>query len=338
MRAVLLCAGLGTRLEPATSHSPKALFRFLNVPLVDRRLRALVRQGVTEVAVNLHHEGRQIVEHLSESGASGAAIRFFWEPEILGTAGAVKNAESFFEEEEFAIWNVDAEAAVDFAALRDIHRREGNIATLLVTASPDPRRFTPLYAEGGSRLSAIGGTGHDPLLFTGVSLLSRRALDRIAPGPRSLVEDLWRPLLAEGRERIGIARLEGSAFDLGSPADVLAASLSAVETRCDFDSSEGVFDRRTKVLAADTGVVPVGADRCVIGRARIAGDARIADSVLLDGAEVGSGCVVTRSLIGPVRLEPGERVDRMFLWPAVDGSVRRMSLHDSSQRGDPAVK
>jgi len=336
MKAILLCAGLGTRLQPATSHSPKALFRFLNVPLIDRRLRALVRQGVTEVAVNLHHEGRQIVEHLSESGGSGAAIRFFWEAEILGTAGAVKNAQSFFEEEEFAIWNVDAEAAVDLAALRDVHRRDGNIATLLVTGSPDPRRFTPLHAEG-SRVSAIGGEGPDPLLFTGVSLLSRRAIDRIAPGHRSLVEDLWRPVLAEGRERIGIVRLEGSAFDLGSPADVLAASLSAVETRRDFDPSEGIFDRRAKVLAADADIVPMGAERSVIGRVKIADDARIADAVLFDGADVGSGCAVTRSLIGPVRLEPGERIDRMFLWPD-EGRVHRMSLHDSSQRGDPAVK
>jgi mannose-1-phosphate guanylyltransferase len=333
---MLLCAGLGTRLRPATSRVPKALFRFLNVPLIDRRLRALVRQGIAEVAVNLHHEGRQIVEHLGETGAEGAAIRFFWEPEILGTAGAVKNAEPFFEEEEFAIWNVDAEAAVDFAALRDTHRRDGNIATLLVTASPDPRRFTPLYADG-SRLCAIGGEGHDPLFFTGASLLSREALDRVSRGRRSLVEDLWRPILAARQERIGILRHEGSAFDLGTSFDVLTASLSAVETRGEFDAAEGVFNRRTKVLAVDPSIVPSRAERSVIGRVRIADDSRISDSVLLDGAEIGAGCAVSRCLVGPVRVGPAERVDGMFLWPE-DGRVRRMSLQDSSQRRDPAVK
>jgi len=206
----------------------------------------------------------------------------------------------------------------------------------MLPSDPDHHGITPLYGDG-SRLRAIGGEGHDPLLFTGVSVLSREALDRIAPGPRSLVEDLWRPILASGRERIGILRHEGSAFDLGTPSDVLAASLSAVETRRDFDAAEGVFNRRTKVLAVDPSIVPSGVERSVIGRVRIADDARIADSVLLDGAEIGAGCVVSHSLVGPVRVEPAERVDGMFLWPE-DGNVRRVSLHDSPQRGDPAVK
>ncbi|HET7453163.1 MAG TPA: sugar phosphate nucleotidyltransferase, partial [Thermoanaerobaculia bacterium] len=98
MRPMILGAGLGTRLRPATLDRPKALFPFLNVPLIDRRLRSLARQGFAQVAVNLHHEGRQIVEHLGESGAAGLAVRYFWEPAILGTAGGVKNAEAFFED------------------------------------------------------------------------------------------------------------------------------------------------------------------------------------------------------------------------------------------------
>lgn len=341
MKPIILSAGLGTRLRPATRNLPKALFPFLNVPLIDRRLAALARQGFAQAAVNLHHEGRQLVEHLGETGASGVAVRFFWEPEILGTAGAVKNAEAFFEDEEAAIWNVDAEIDADLAALLDAHRRDGNVATLLVVPSPDPLRFTPLYAEG-SRLTGIGGAAgrnaaERPLLFTGVSILSRKAIDRIGSGPRALVEDLWRPVLEEGRDRIGVVIHEGGARDLGTPSDVLAASIEAVETRDVFDLPEGFFDRVAKVLAVDPETVPAAARRCVIGRARIAPDAEIADSVISDGAEIGSGARVTRSLIGPVRVGPGERVDRMFCWPD-DGGAARIPLHDSSQRGDPALK
>jgi mannose-1-phosphate guanylyltransferase len=340
MKPIVLSAGLGTRLRPATRNLPKALFPFLNVPLIDRRLAALARQGFSQAAVNLHHEGRQLVEHLGETGASGVAVRFFWEPAILGTAGAVKNAEAFFEDEEAAIWNVDAEIGADLQSLLRAHRREGNVATLLVVPSPDPRRFTPLHADG-SRLVSIGGSGgkggERPLLFTGVSILSREAIDRIAPGPRSLVEDLWRPLLEEGRSRIGVVFHEGCARDLGTPADVLAASIEAVDTRDVFDLAEGFFDGSQKVLASDPEGVPATARRCVIGRARIAADAGISDSVIADGAEIGPGARITRSLIGPMRIDPGERVDGMFCWPD-DGGAARIPLHDSSQRRDPALK
>ncbi len=351
MKPIVLCAGLGTRLRPATLDRPKALFRFLNVPLVDRRLRSLARQGFPQVAINLHHEGRQIVEHLGESGAAGTAIRFFWEPDILGTAGAVKNAESFFEHEEAAIWNVDAELDADLGALLRAHRRDGNAATLLVTRNPDPGRFTPLEAEG-SRLVRVGtvdgrgrdlvrgsgaGPGEHPLLFTGVSILAPRTIERIPPGARSLVDDLWLPLLAEGRERIGVVFHEGSFFDLGTPADVVAASMAALESGRDFDPAEGFFDGRAKVLAADPGAVPAGVSRSVVGRARIADAARVEGSVLLDGADVGVAGTVSDSLVGPVRVEAGDDAEGMFLWPG-DTGVMRIPLHDSSQRRAPAVK
>jgi mannose-1-phosphate guanylyltransferase len=347
VRPIVLCAGLGTRLRPATFERPKALFRFLNVPLVDRRLRSLARQGFPQVAINLHHEGRQIVEHLGESGAAGPAIRFFWEPVILGTAGAVKNAEAFFEHEEAAVWNVDAELDADLGALRRAHRRDGNAATLLVTRNPDPGRFTPLEAEG-SRLVSIGtaggvrrdlvggGAGERPLLFTGVSILAPRAIERIPRGTRSLVDDLWRPLLAERRERIGVVFHEGSYFDLGTPADVVAAAMAALESGRDFDAAEGFFEGGAKVLAGDPETIPAGVGRSVVGRARIARDARVEGSVLLDGADIGRGSIVTGCLVGPVRVEPGEMIDGMFLWPGEIGVVR-IPLHDSSQRRAPAV-
>lgn len=336
MKPIVLCAGLGTRLRPATLERPKALFPFLNVPLVDRRLRALAAQGFAQVAVNLHHEGRQIVEHLGECGTAGTAVRFFWEPVILGTAGAVKNAEAFFEDEEAAVWNVDAEIAPDFRALLAAHRRDGDAVTLLVTDNRDPARFTPLHADG-ARLVRVGGPGDRPLLFTGVSILSARAVARIPAGTRSLVDDLWLPLLAEGRERIGVVFHEGSFFDLGTPADVVAASQAAIEARRDFDPAEGFFDERAKVLAADAASVPGGVERSVVGRARIASDASVSGSVLLDGAELDSGCLVRDSLVGPVKVVAGDTIEGMFLWPGESGVIR-IPLHDSSQRRDPAVK
>jgi NDP-sugar pyrophosphorylase family protein len=183
----------------------------------------------------------------------------------------------------------------------------------------------------------IGGPGDRPLLFTGVSVLSAAAIARIPQGTRSLVDDLWRPLLSEGRERIGVVFHEGGFFDLGTPMDVVAASLSALESGQGFDPAEGFFDRESKVLARDPAAVPPGVRRSVVGRSRIGRDARVDFAVLCDGADVGDRAAVRDCLVGPVRIEPGSVADGMFLWPGENGVVR-IPLHDSSQRRDPAVK
>jgi NDP-sugar pyrophosphorylase family protein len=334
MRAIVLAAGLGTRFRPATESRPKALLPHLNVPLIDRRLAALRRAGVLEVAVNLHHEGRQIVEHLDESGGHGTAVRFFWEPEILGTAGAIKNAQPFLGEDDFLVWNVDAELEPGIGLLEDSHRAGRAVATLLVVPNSDPSRFTPLFAEG-DRLVAIGGEGREPLLFTGVSIHSPRALSRIGPGLRSLVDDLWRPLLARG-EPIRVARHRGEFFDLGTPEELLAASMRTVESREDFEPREGFFDGNQQVLSKEP--APGGVlRRCILGRVRLGRDSRLENCVLWDGAQVEEGAVVTRCLVGPVRLPSGLEFRDAFLWPGTGGGIREIPLHDSHRRS-PAVK
>jgi mannose-1-phosphate guanylyltransferase len=340
MKAFLLSAGMGSRFRPATDKLPKALLPFLNVPLVGRRLAAIARQQVREAAVNLHHEGRQIVEYLSEEGGSGVAVRFFWEPEILGTAGALKNAEPFLEDEDFLVWNVDAEIDFDLAGLAALHRERGAALTLLVTPNPDPGRFTPL-SIGEGRLLSVGGEAADPHLFTGVSIVSPRALRRIAPGARSLVPDLWRPILSEGKEEIAVQIHSGSFFDLGTPSDFLAATLCALETRTDFEPSEGLFDRERRALCRVP--LPPGAEllRGVTGRARFGPRARVRDSVVWDGADLSAAGELERCVVGPVSVPAGGCYADAFLWPGPGGEVCRFPLHGAfhgRHLGSPAVK
>jgi mannose-1-phosphate guanylyltransferase len=340
MRAFVLSAGMGSRFRPATDRLPKALLPFLNVPLVGRRLAALARQQVREAAVNLHHEGVQIVEYLSEGGDSGVAVRFFWEPEILGTAGALKNAEAFLEDEDFLVWNVDAEIDFDLAGLAALHRSRGAALTLLVAPNPDPGRFTPL-SIGEGRLLSVGGDVPDPHLFTGISIVSPRALRRIPPGERSLVPDLWRPILSEGKEEIAVEVHSGSFFDLGTPSDFLAATLCALETRTNFEPSEGLFDRERRALCRAP--LPPGAElvRGVAGRARFGPGARVRESVVWDGADLSDAGELDRCVVGPVVLPAGRRYADAFLWPGPGGEVRQFPLCGplhGRHLGSPAVK
>lgn len=332
MRAFVLCAGLGTRLRPITGCVPKALMPYLNVALLDRRLRALAAEGLQEAAVNLHHEGGRIVEHVGEAPVPGVAVRFFWEPEILGTGGALKNAESFFESGDVLVWNVDAELVPDLPRLSAAHRVFGGELTLLAARNPDPTRFTPLGVEGG-RLVSVGEPVADPWLFTGVSIVSDAAVARLPPGASSVVEALWRPVLAE-RRPIAVVPHEGAFFDLGTPADLLEASLLALEMRQDFQPSEGVFDFERKILSAQPLEAALEVSWSVMGRVRV-GAARVSRSVLLDGADVAAAREISGCIVGPGAIPEGSVFHDSLLWPGESG-LRALPIHGRHWRS-PAV-
>jgi NDP-sugar pyrophosphorylase family protein len=336
VKAFVLAAGLATRFRPVTERVPKALLRFLNVPLVRRRLSRLARLGVCEAAVNLHHEGRQIVEHLTQTPVPGIAVRFFREPEILGTAGGLKNAESFLEDEDFLVWNVDAELEFDLVGLSAAHRAASALATLLVAPNPDPSRFTPLSVSAG-RVKAIGEDSSQPFLYTGVCVLSPRALRLLPAGRASLVPDLWQPALVEGMEAIAAVTHHGDFFDLGTPADFLAASLRALESRQDFEPAEGIFDRERKVLSRSSLEAGATVQYSVIGRCNLGRRATVRNSVLWDGADVPARAEVSGCLVGPVVLRAESRFSDALLWPSQAGGLEAQGLH-GFHRASPAVK
>ena len=140
MKTVILAGGKGVRLRPLTYTIPKPLLPFLNVPLARAHLERLKNAGVTEAGVNLHHLGRQLEQHLANGAAGLPDLVFFEEPEILGTAGALRNAAAFLEEGDFFVVNSDAAIEPDFAALLQAHRTSGRAATLCVVENREPER------------------------------------------------------------------------------------------------------------------------------------------------------------------------------------------------------
>jgi mannose-1-phosphate guanylyltransferase len=311
VRAFLLAAGRGERFRPVTEVIPKPLFPFLNVPLVRAHLERLRRAGVGEVGVNLHHLGDQIERHLREKAAELPHLQFFWEPRLLGTAGALRNAARWLEGEHFLVVNADTAIAFDPGALLVRHRETRDAATLLVVENREPDRYTPLQAEG-DRITRFGGEGPSPLLYTGVCALSPDLLRRIPRGEASLVKDLWEPLLAEGR-RIGWVRHEGGFADLGRPRDFLRATLEALASGFPFPRGGGAFHPATRVLAFEP---PEGfeAVSCVLGRARVGAGAHISESTVWDGVEIGRGARLSQCVVAGGVIPPGAAHEDVLLW------------------------
>jgi NDP-sugar pyrophosphorylase family protein len=312
MRAFLLAAGRGERFRPVTEAIPKALLPFLNVPLLHAHLERLRSAGVREAGVNLHHLGDQIESHLREHAGELPELHFFWEPRILGTAGALRNAARWLEGEDFLVVNADAAIAFDPGALLARHRQTRDAATLLVVENREPDRYTPLQAEGNS-ITRFGGQGPSPLLYTGVCALSPDLLRRIPPGEASLVADLWEPLLAAGRRRIGFLRHEGAFADLGRPRDFLRATLEALAGAFPLPRGGGTFHPPSRVLAFEPPST-FWAGSSVLGRARVGPEARVEETAIFDGVEIGPGARLSRCLAASGVIPPGTSHESALLW------------------------
>jgi mannose-1-phosphate guanylyltransferase len=334
MRAILLCAGRGLRFRPVTERIPKPLLPFLNVPLAVAHLRRLHEAGIREVAVNLHHLGDQIERELGEQAAELPDLRFFPEPRILGTAGALRNAAEFLGQDDFLVVNSDAAIDVDFAALAARHRESRRAATLLVTKNRDPEHYTPLQAEG-DRIAAFGVHGPAPLLYTGVCVLSPRLLPRIPPGETALVAHLWQPILDEGHEELGFVFHHGPHADLGRPGDFLRASLEALARGGPFPEGGGVFDAGRRVLAS-RGTDGVDAADCVLGLAEIGSGAAIRRCAVWDGVTVGAGARLTDCIAARGHVPAGAHYEKALLWAGTDGgavAVHALAGFDGNDHG-----
>lgn len=143
MKAMVLAAGLGTRLRPLTDHRPKALVRVGGRTLLEITLERLRSFGVNEVIVNTHHFAEMVRDYLRAHRDFGMRIEISPEETLLDTGGGLKQAAWFFLEgggdEPFVVHNVDVLSTIDLARMVAFHRRQNALATLAVAERPTSR-------------------------------------------------------------------------------------------------------------------------------------------------------------------------------------------------------
>src|SRR5512137_142430 len=148
MKAMILAAGVGSRLRPLTDETPKALIDVGGAPMIEHVIRRLKSGGVTEVVVNLFHLGDQIVDFLASRGNFGLRIQFTREVELLDTGGGLKNAAWFFDDGlPFFLHNVDVLSEIDLGALHRFHQENDALVTLAVQSRPSSRLL--LFEQDG---------------------------------------------------------------------------------------------------------------------------------------------------------------------------------------------
>ena len=244
MKAMVLAAGLGTRLRPLTDDRPKALVEIAGRTLLEITLARLRLFGVNDVIVNVHHFADKIIEYLKANKNFGMRIEISREDVLLDTGGGLKKAAWFFlggaTDEPFLLHNVDVISTVDLGLMVRSHDSHHALATLAVQKRESSRQL--LFNEDGELCGrragrdrepeiVSGGTHFEPLAFTGIHVLSPRLLRNLTEdGAFSIIDTYLR--LARAGERIQAFRADEYYWrDLGKPENIQQASLEIAENR-----------------------------------------------------------------------------------------------------------
>ena len=225
MKAMILAAGLGTRLRPLTNARPKALLPIAGEPLIVWNLLLLRNHGITQVMINLHHLGNLIEETLGDGRRYGLHISYSKEQTLLGTGGGIKQAESFFEGKPFFVLNGDTMLDLDCGALMQFHSAGGSLATLVLREDPEveqwgivevnPRQEVISINGRGCTSSPLGGT-RQKRMFAGAHVIHPRLLLDVPKDRESSIIDAYVRALERG-ETIRGYDMVGYWSDVGTP-------------------------------------------------------------------------------------------------------------------------
>ncbi|MDF1576089.1 MAG: nucleotidyltransferase family protein [Bacteroidales bacterium] len=181
-KAMILAAGLGSRLRPMTDHKPKALLEWEGKPLLEHLILKLKAAGFTSIIINVHHFADMILEFVKQKDHFGIGIEFSHEKdELLDTGGGIAHASSFFGKEPFLVYNVDILSNIDLRAMYRYHLASGALATLAVKQRVTSRSLL-MSADGllkGWRDNRTGETilsgttpdGLKPIAFSAIHIM-----------------------------------------------------------------------------------------------------------------------------------------------------------------------
>lgn len=289
--AMVLAAGLGTRLRPLTDELPKPAVPVLNRPLAAFTFDHLARHGVRNVGLNTHHLAAQLRAALEPEVPSGMASLFVHEPEILGTGGGIRQVwRALGEPDPFLVLNGDVLFEPDLFGALSHHVALGAVATMVLRAVPDADRYGAVEIDEAGQVQRLLGVPATPerplrkLMFTGVHILSARALASL-PERGCVVRQGYRTWLEAGEVIAGFVDTNPW-LELGTPADYANAQLGLIAR----DDGTGVSD---SLIHATSHVDPKAS---------------------VKGSILGAGCHV----------EGAVKIERAILWPGahVDHDVR----------------
>ncbi|MEO8702036.1 MAG: NDP-sugar synthase, partial [Kofleriaceae bacterium] len=299
MRAMILCAGLSTRLGSLGAERPKPMLPVCGIPILAYGIANLVGHGIRDIVINTHHLAGLIERELGDGDRLGARLQYLHEPTILGTGGGLKHALHLLDpdgrDEPFVSCNGKLIFDVDFSAVVAAHRNAGDILGMMVVQRvPDARTWGAVDVRHDARgpyIVDIRGDGD--YMFCGVHVTRPSVMARLPDGEADSIGDGYLPWLRAGERLAAFEHTGGYFSEHSTPERYLAANralLGGVTLRHPPGRLTGV-DPTARIDPTATIVDPV----------RIGAGARIGPSVTIGPyTVVGDGATVTVSLANAV--------------------------------------
>lgn len=301
MRAMVLAAGLGTRLRPLTYEIAKPMVPVLDRPVMAHILDLLDRHSFGEVIANLHYFPDSIREYFGER------LSYRYEEELLGTAGGVRACREFFGEDSFLVISGDALTDVDLTALAATHRDHGGVATLAVKKVADTREYGVVLHDRDGRITGFQEKPHPDEALSdlgncGIYVFTPEIFDYFPERPfADWAQDVF-PALLEADVPFHIHEAREYWNDIGSLSELRAGTFDALrgELRLQVQGEErapGVVASEGVELPADAEVdSPVWIGRDV----RIGAGVRLMGPVVVgDGARIGDRAQLRETIVFP---------------------------------------
>jgi len=309
--ALVLTAGLGTRRRPLTGCRAKPAVPVAGTPLIERILRWLRHEGVTEAVLNLHYRPETITACVGDGTHLDIRVRYTWEPVILGTAGGPRRAAALLGD-RFLIVNGDTFTEMPLGTLVSAHEDAAARVTLAVMPNPQPDRYGGVLVREGRVRGWTPRGQPGSLHFVGIQVVEADVFAALPDRqPAATIGGLYDELMARDPGAVRAHVVEQARFyDIGTPGDYLRTSLAIA---------------RQEGLEA----LPAGAGTDVHPTARIVRSAlwdhvvveegcQLTDCVVVDGIRVprGStfeGCAIVQAEAGPT--DGAERVGDLLVAP-----------------------
>src|SRR6266487_3877 len=166
MRAMILAAGVGSRLDPLTRNLPKPLVPIVNRPVMEHIIELLRKHGFDEIMVNLHYLGDQIEAYFGDGSRLGVEIHYSREDQLWGDAGSVKRVEEFFRDETFIVVGGDDLADMDLSRLVKTHRDKNALSTIALSLVDDPSEYGIVQMNEEGRITRFLEKPKGELIFS----------------------------------------------------------------------------------------------------------------------------------------------------------------------------
>lgn len=303
MKALFLAGGLGTRLRPITNDLPKPMVPILGKPLLEMNIETLKKHGVDEIILSTCYKPHKIEKYFGDGRNLGVKISYISEDVPLGTGGAIKNAQDFFND-TFLVFNSDILSDIDISEMIRFHKEKRGLATIAVTQVDNSSAYGVIEHDEKGFITAFKEKpqpheSSSNLINAGVYIFEPQLLNEIPDGRAVSIERETYPQILQKGFKIAVYNKCSYWLDLGTPEkyikahkDILNGSL--LFSNYNFKKNMQYISKTAKIShnARIVGPVYIG-DNVEVGPFAVVGP----ETVLCDASSVGMGAKVIGSVV-----------------------------------------